>query len=308
MKYRCLGRTGLEVSVVGIGTWQFGGEWAKEFTVAEVRRILDAGADAGINLIDTAECYGASESLIGDAIRGSRERWLIATKFGHRYEGVPTRVDCWSPQEILEQLETSLRSLQTDYVDLYQFHSGTDEAFDQPELWEALRREQAAGKIRFLGISLKDNDNLHQTERATDVGADAIQVVYNRLDRRAETRVLRSCMEQDLGVLARVPLERGFLSGKYFPGATFVPEDIRSTYDREAVERNLELVAEIRGNEVPEGVDIAQWALAWCLSNPAVTAVLPGCKTVEQVQANAAAAAFVSDPTRHGPALGGERA
>jgi myo-inositol catabolism protein IolS len=294
VKYRGLGKTALRVSVVGIGTWQFGGEWGKRFTQGEVDRLLGRAGELGINLIDSAECYGdhLSESLIGQAIEGDRERWIIATKFGHKFHSNFERTDHWSPREVVQQLEASLKALHTDYVDLYQFHSGSDEAFDQEELWETLNEQVKKGKVRYLGISISSRDeNLYQTQRATDVGASAIQLVYNRLDRRPEQRVLPACREQDLGVLARVPLASGFLSGKYKPGAKFTNrDDVRSLQSQEEVQKNLELVQEIQKMEVPEGIEMAPWALAWCLQHAAVTCVIPGCKTVEQIESNASAA------------------
>jgi myo-inositol catabolism protein IolS len=294
VKYRRLGKTGLKVSVVGIGTWQFGGEWGKRFTQEEVDRLLGRAGELGINLIDSAECYGdhLSESLIGQAIKNERERWIVATKFGHKFHSNFERTDHWSPQEVVQQLEASLKALRTDYVDLYQFHSGGDEAFDQEELWETLNEQVKRGKVRYLGISISSRDeNLYQTQRATDVGASVIQLVYNRLDRRPERRVLPACRDQDLGVLARVPLASGFLSGKYKPGAEFTnKDDIRSLQSQEEVQKNLKLVQEIQKTEVPQGVAMAPWALAWCLQHPAVTCVIPGCKTVEQVESNASAA------------------
>lgn len=290
MKYRRLGRTDLKVSVIGLGTWQFGGEWGKTFTQEEVNAILGRAKELGINFIDTAECYGdhLSEALIGEAIRGERDQWVVATKFGHKFHGFRDRTEHWSAAEVQKQLEDSLKALQTDYIDLYQFHSGTDEVFDNDELWTMLDKEKQAGKIRFLGISLNKKNSMHQVEAATRVGADVIQVVYNRLDRRPEEDVFPSCQRQDLGVLARVPLASGYLSGKYRPDATFGERDVRR-YDEER-EKKLRLVEEIRRTEVPEGVDMAQWALAWCLQHPAVTCVIPGVKSVEQVEANAKAA------------------
>jgi len=188
-----------------------------------------------------------------------------------------------------------LKALQTDYIDLYQFHSGSDEAFDQDELWTLLDKQVQAGKIRHLGTSIGSNDNLHQTAASHKVGSQAIQVVYNRLDRKPEERVFPSCEEQDLGVLARVPLASGYLSGKYKPGAVFGDNDVRQRHDREQTAAKLEEVQRIRENEVPQGVDMATWSLAWCLKHPAVTAVIPGCKSPEQVISNAAAAEYVSD-------------
>lgn len=293
MKYRILGKTGLNVSVIGIGTWQFGGEWGLNYTQSEVDAILDRGRELGINLIDTAECYGdhLSESFIGDYLsRRNREDWLIATKFGHQFHERFTRTDRFDAAAVLEQLDASLKALKTDYIDLYQFHSGPDAAFDNDELWTLLDKQKQAGKILHLGTSIGSNDNLHQTEASTKVGVEAIQVVYNRLDRVPENRVFPSCERQQLGVLARVPLASGYLSGKYKPGAVFSETDVRHRHDPESTRRKLEEVEEIRRQEVQEGVDMAQWALAWCLKNPIVSTVIPGCKNPAQVEANAAAA------------------
>lgn len=296
MKYRRLGKTDLKVSVVGVGAWQFGGEWGQSFTPQEVKRLLDRARDLGINLIDTAECYGdhLSEALIGQAVEKERETWIIATKFGHKFPRPFERIEQWSPQEVLQQLEASLRALRTNTIDLYQFHSGTDQVFAQDDLWTMLNRQVQAGKIRYLGLSLSSRiDNVYQTERAAQVGVSVIQVVYNRLDRTPEERVLPLCRKQDLGVLARVPLASGLLSGKYQPGAVFSQEDdVRSRQDQPELQRRLKLVQEIQQNEVPAGTAMAPWALAWCLQHPAVTCVIPGCKTIEQVETNASAADF----------------
>jgi aryl-alcohol dehydrogenase-like predicted oxidoreductase len=280
---------------VGVGTWQFGGAWGKDFTQDEVDAVLDKASEVGINLLDTAECYGhhLSESFIGSYVarRKNRTDWVIATKFGHNHadRDNPARND-WSAQEVLKQLEASLTSLQTDYIDLYQFHSGPDAAFDNDELWTMLDKQVQAGKIRHLGISIGSNDNLHQTDAAERVNAKAIQVVYNRLDQTPENRVFPSCERQDLGVLARVPLASGYLSGKYKPGAEFAANDVRSRHDKEATAAKLRKVEEIQQQELPQGVNMAEWALAWCLKHPAVTTVIPGCKSPEQVETNARAA------------------
>ena len=298
MKYRRLGSTELKVSVVGIGTWQFGGEWGRDYTQQEADAILEKGRELGINLIDTAECYGdhLSESLIGDYLsRGRREDWIVATKYGHQFHERFTRTDVFNADKVVAQLDASLAALKTDYIDLYQFHSGPDAAFDSDELWQVLDKQVQAGKIRYLGTSIGSNDNLHQTEQSTKVNSRAIQVVYNRLDRQPEERVFPSCEQQDLGVLARVPLASGYLSGKYKPGAVFGSDDVRHRHDAEATRRKLEEVERIAREEVPEGVDMASWALAWCLRHPAVTAVIPGCKDPEQVAANARAVELVTE-------------
>ena len=179
-----------------------------------------------------------------------------------------------------------------EQIDLYQFHSGGDEVFDNDALWTMLDKQVEAGKIGHLGISISSGlDPAHQVSRAVEFGASTIQVVYNRLDRGPEETAFPSCIAQDLGVLARIPLASGFLSGKYQPGARFTEEsDLRSGWDHQRIEDRLRQVQQIQEEEVPDGVPMAPWALAWCLQHPAVTCVIPGCKTVEQVESNAGAA------------------
>jgi len=292
MKYRRLGKTDLRVSVVGVGTWQFGGEWAKDFSQDDADAILRTAHELGMNLIDTAECYGdhTSEALIGNAVHQDRDRWIIATKFGHAFHGFLNRTDERGPQDAVRQLEASLRALRTDYVDILQYHSIRNNEFDNPELRQTLIKLKEQGKVRHIGNSISPNDNLHQTDASAQAQVQVIQVVYNRLDRKPEQGVFKSCIRQDLGVLARVPLASGFLSGKYKPGDKFPSHDVRSGYKPEDVDKWLREVQKIEQTEVPAGVPMATWALAWVLQNPAVTTVIPGCKNPQQVRSNAAAA------------------
>ena len=294
MQYRRLGKTDLVVSVIGVGTWQFGGEWGKDFAQGEVDAIFDRARHHGINLVDTAECYGdhLSERLVGQAIARDRGKWVLATKFGHHFHGFLDRTTVYDPDDVRKQLEGSLKALKTDHIDLYQFHSGNNDMFQTPGLWELLDGFVKSGKVRHLGISVSPNDNLFQIDRATQVGASVVQVVYNRLDRKPEEGLFQSCLKQDLGVLARVPLASGYLSGKYKPGTEFPPGDVRATHDAKGLEEKLREVERIRKSEVPTGVDMAQWALAWCLKDDAVTSVIPGCKDPAQLDSNAAAASL----------------
>jgi aryl-alcohol dehydrogenase-like predicted oxidoreductase len=293
MRYRILGKTGLRVSVVGVGTWQFGGEWGREFSQAEADAILDAAAECGINLIDTAECYGdhLSERFIGDYLaRRDRSRWIVATKFGHRFNRFMNRDDDFSVAGVQEQLEASLRALRLEAIDLYQFHSGPDAVFQNQELWALLAEQQRAGKIRHLGASIMQKGSELQAHEAGKFGIEVLQVFYNRLDRRAEQMYFLHAEKNRLGILARVPLASGLLTGKYRPGVTFAANDVRATFDPEKLKRDLAEVERLQKEEVPPGVPMAQWALAWCLKNPVVTALIPGCKNPKQVRANAQAA------------------
>ena len=288
MQYRTLGKTGLRVSVIGLGTWQFGGEWGKNFEQVEVNQILGTARDLGINLIDTAECYGdhLSETLIGRAIQHNRKDWILATKFGHTFEGHLKRGGAWSVKEVLKQLDQSLKALKTDYIDLYQSHSASDEFFNQDALWSALQEQVKAGKIRHLGNSIS-NDLLHQIDESEKWGIEAVQVIYNRLDRKPEEAIFPYAKAKNIGVLARVPLASGYLTGKYNLGSSFAKDDVRATHKEEFRIQRIRQVEEIHKTEVPQGVDMAQWALNWCLKNPQISAVIPGCKNAAQVKSNA---------------------
>lgn len=283
--------------MIGLGTWQFGGEWGHDFTQTEVDGIIDAAREEGINLIDTAECYGdhLSEKLIGKAVESDRDNWFIATKFGHIFKDFLDRDRDFTPKGLIDQLDASLAALGTDYVDLLQYHSAWDNEFDNPALGELLRKLKDQGRIRHFGLSISPNTNAYQTGRAAEIGAETIQVVYNRLQREPEKEVFPLCRRDDLGVFARVPMASGLLSGKYRPGSTFTGKDVRATRDAEVLEKQLREVERIRREEVPENTDMASWALAWVLSNPAVTSVIPGCKNPEQVRKNAAAAEIEVD-------------
>lgn len=300
MKYRRLGSTGLDVSVIGIGTWQFGGEWGKNFEQAEVDAMFDAARAAGINLIDTAECYGdhESERLIGAAIERDRDRWVVCTKFGHKFHGFTDRTEPRTPADVVEQTESSLRALRTDRIDVHQYHSWGDAQFFGDDVHAALLKLIDQGKVRHLGNSVGSNANVSQVGASAGRRVEVIQLIYNRLDRKPEETTLPLCRTQNLGVLARVPLASGLLSGKYGPGHVFPAGDVRSKWKGmvEGDEKHRELQA--ARAEVPAGVEMAAWALAWCLREEGVTAVIPGCKDVAQVRQNAAAADLVPDSQR----------
>ena len=295
MLYRTLGSTGLNVSVVGIGTWQFGGEWGKDFEQTEVDAMFARGHELGINLIDTAECYGdhLSEQFVGRAIEGKRDQWIVATKFGHKFHGPFDRTEPRRPGDVIDQLTDSLKALRTDHVDLLQYHSWGDDSFFDEDVLAALLRAKEQGLFRFLGNSVGSNANVKQVAASRDMRVEAIQIIYNRLDRTPEEEVFKVCQEQSLGVLARVPLASGLLSGKYKPGQQFPKGDVRERQNREQIDAKLAEAEKIAKEEVPAGVAMSQWALAWCLKHPAVTSVIPGCKSVEQVEHNAAAASLL---------------
>jgi aryl-alcohol dehydrogenase-like predicted oxidoreductase len=195
---------------------------------------------------------------------------------------------------VQKQLEDSLKALQTDTIDIYQYHSVRDSEFFNEELWKLLWDAKRAGKIRHIGNSISGNiDPRPQAEASTRAHVEVLQVLYNRLDPRPEATVFPLAQKLNLGILARVPLASGFLTGKYKPGAKFPPGDTRHEQKPEVIEQKLCEVQRIAKEEVTPGVPMVQWALAWCLNHPAVTAVIPGCKDVKQVESNAKAADLV---------------
>lgn len=298
MRYRTLGKTGLQPSVIGLGTWQFGGEWGVDFSQSAVDAILDAASTAGINFIDTAECYGPdhlSERLIGDYLsRHDRSRWIVATKFGHHFNHFMDRTDDFSVAGVQQQLEASLRALRVETIDLYQFHSGSDELFRNQELWSMLAEQKQAGKIRHLGASILQKGSEIQAHQAAQMGAEVLQVFYNRLDQRPEQLYFPSAERDRLGIIGRVPLASGLLTGKYKPGQSFAANDVRSKLGMERLERDLTEVARLQREEVPPGIPLGNWAIAWCLRLPLVACVVCGCKNPDQARTNAAAAELLS--------------
>jgi len=289
MQYRRLGSTGLTVSAIGVGTWQLSGLWGKQFEQREVDSIFSRARELGVNFLDTAECYGPghlSERLVGNALAGAREHWIVATKFGHNPDN-DLGAENYGPAQVQVQLEESLRALQTDYIDVYQLHSAQDEFFDNDELWTMLDKQVRAGKVRYLGNSIGNPLMRHQLEKSRDYGISVIQTPYNAVQRRAAKHVFPVARELDLGVVARAPLAMGLLSGRYRAGHEF--NDVRAMFlSRKHIDQTLQAADEAL-KATPAGMDPATWASAWCLQEPAVSTVIPGTKSLAQLEVNAMA-------------------
>ncbi len=298
MNYRTLGRTGLRVSEVGFGAWAIGGPsklgpveigWGEVDDAASIRAI-QAARDAGVTFFDTSDAYGAgrSEVLIGKALRSNRDQVVIATKVGNRTSPEGKWVKDFSKPWILEAIEGSLRRLGMDYVDLYQLHSPTDLAGYGDDAFEALEMLKAQGKIRFSGVSV--GPAAHGPWVIQHTPADTIQVVYNMLEREPEKELLPLAQQRGIGIIARVPLASGFLTGKFKADVAFPANDHRAgTYTAEKVRRMVAQVAQLSFLTVGKRRTLAQAALQYCLAHPAVSTVIPGAKTPEQARDNSAA-------------------
>ena len=297
MQYRTLGRTGLRVSEVGFGAWAIGGPsklgeveigWGAVDDAASLAAI-EAAYDAGVTFFDTSDAYGAgrSEQLIGKALKSKRTQVVVATKVGNRtIEG--KWIKDFSRAWIVQAAEASLARLGMDYIDLYQLHSPSDTAAYLPEAFEALTQLKRQGKIRYGGVSV--GPAAHGPWVIQHTPADTIQVVYNLLDREPEQELLPAAIRHNIGIIARVPLASGFLTGKFSPDTTFPPDDHRSkTYSPEKVRRMVDQVQRLGFLTEGKRKTLAQAALQYCLASPAVSVVIPGAKTPEQARANAAA-------------------
>jgi aryl-alcohol dehydrogenase-like predicted oxidoreductase len=292
MGRRVLGRTGLEVSPICIGTWQLAGpvtfdgkpdghpDPGKENVL---RLIRELGA-RGINAIDAAEQYGDGEAerRVGEAIRGERDRWVISTKFGYRVGPGQRRIDDASPPTILPSLEGSLRRLGTDWIDVYLYHCRPDPA-DLAEAAEILGRARAEGKVRAIGISTADVEMARALEAHGLL--DVVQFPSNLLEPAdALLGFARGC---GAGVQLRGVMAQGRLSGKYFGGApVFGADDTRSRWA--AGERFERFGALARW--LPEGMTMAQFAVRWALDQPGVHTVCLGAKTLGDYEVALAAA------------------
>lgn len=298
MNYRRLGRTELMVSEVGFGGLPIGGlRWGDvrdEYSLAALRHAFDLG----INFFDTADIYGRghSEELLAQALGPVRPNILIATKVGiDFYHGEPARPN-FDPAYIRTALEHSLERLRTDYVDLYQLHNPPQKLARDERAWETLRELRDAGKVRCFGVSCRTANDARAYIRAaqaqgdTRAFGDTLQVAYNLLDQEAAAKdVFVQAHRDDWGIISRVPLASGALTGKYSATHHFPPNDFRAGWSAERLAQTARDVQALRFLEKP-GRTMAQAAIAFCLSQPAVGTVISGAKTTEQIAENAAAA------------------
>ena len=297
MQSRRLGKTGWDVSEIGFGAWAIGGEWG-ETDEEESMAALHAAVDAGVTFFDTADVYGdgRSERLLGRLLRERDERLVVATKFGRRVEQDPA---LFTYENLRAWLERSRENLGVEAVDLVQLHSPPWETYYLPEVHEACSRLVQEGLVRAYGVSVeKVEEGLKAIEYD---GVATIQLIFNLLRQRPAELFFEQARRRDVGVIVRVPLASGLLTGKFDRNSTFAAEDHRA-YNRQGeqfdrgetfsgvdYEVGLEVVEELRPL-VPAGATLAQLALRWILTFDAVSTVIPGAKTPEQARANAAAA------------------
>jgi len=298
MEQRVLGRTGRQVGVVGLGAWQLGADWG-QVTESDAMATLEAAVDAGVTFIDTADVYGdgRSEQIVG---RFAKEHpgLTVATKMGRRVEQIPEN---YVMENFRAWNERSRRNLGVDTIDLVQLHCPPTPVYSTDAVFDALDTLVAEKKIAAYGVSVETCD-----EALTAIarpGVATVQIILNAFRLKPLEQVLPAARAAGVGIIARVPLASGLLSGKYDENTTFAPDDHRTfnrhgeafdvgeTFSGVDFATGLEAVRRL-APLVPPGATMAQFALRWILEQEGVSVVIPGARNPEQARANAAAAAL----------------
>ncbi len=299
MEQRPLGRTGRSVSVVGLGTWQLGADWG-EVSESDAREVLEASYEAGVRFFDTADVYGdgRSEQVIGRFLAEVPDI-MVGTKMGRRVEQEP---GSYTAEAFREWTDRSRRNLGVDTLDLVQLHCPPSATIDDDATWDALDALVADGAVAAYGVSVETCEQALAAIRRP--GLSAVQIILNAFRHKPLDEVLPAAAEAGVGVIVRVPLASGLLSGKYDTTTTFADDDHRSfnrdggafdvgeTFSGVGWETGLEAAEEFTrlvDQHGPQGASAAQTAIAWAWQQPGVSTVIPGARSAEQARANAAA-------------------
>ena len=297
MEQRPLGRTGADVSVIGLGTWQLGGDWG-DVTEDDAADVLDAALDAGVTLLDTADVYGdgRSEQRIRRALVARADRPFVATKAGRRADLFEAAQ--YTPESLRAWIDRSRRNLGVETLDLVQLHCPPPATYEDDRVYDTLDTLVAEGAIAAYGVSVETvAEGLRALQRP---GVQSLQVILNVFRRKPLEELLPAAVKADVGILARVPLASGLLTGKYDETTTFAPDDHRNfnrngeafdvgeTFSGVPFEVGLAAAREVA--EIAGDAPTAAFALRWVIDQPGVTTVIPGARTVEQVLGNVAAA------------------
>jgi aryl-alcohol dehydrogenase-like predicted oxidoreductase len=298
MQYRVLGNTGMRVSVIGFGAWAIGGASAASGTpfgwggttddesLAAIRR----ARELGVNFFDTSDSYGfgRSESLLGIVLSRYRREMIIATKVGVVRTSSGDLKKDFSRKHILLAVDGSLKRLRTDYIDLYQLHNPTLDDLRREEIQETMDRLQELGKIRYWGVSIFTPEE--GIEIINKRWGYALQVLYNALNQAPAQQLFPLAKERGYGIIARVPLASGLLTGKYRPDTVFSREDVRQNFlTPKRLEEVTPRVDEVRSIVGGAERSLAEASLRFVLAHEAVSTTIPGAKNVRQIESNAAA-------------------
>ena len=297
MKYRELGRTGWKVSTISFGSWAIGGTWGSVDDKHSLEA-LHTALDQGVNFFDTADVYGdgRSERLLAQLKKERKEEFYIATKAGRRLD--PHTAGGYNRKNMNAFVDRSLKNLDAETIDLLQLHCPPTDVYYRPEVFEVLDDLVKDGKIRYYGVSV---EKVEEALKAIEYpGVQTVQIIFNIFRQRPADLFFSEALKKKVGILARVPLSSGMLTGKFNKQSKFEEDDHRSfnrngeafdkgeTFSGIDYETGLKAVEELR-KVVPERMSMAQFALAWILSFDAVTCAIPGAKKEAQVLENVAA-------------------
>ena len=290
MQYKKLGRSGIEVSELGYGCWPIGGGWGNKDDDRDIKSLRNA-FDKGVTFYDTAMGYGGghSEEVIGKAFKGMRDKVVIATKIGPKADPMLSVHKAYPAEWIIKCTEDSLKRLDTDYLDMQQIHTWRDHYTDSPEWYEAMIKLKEQGKIRAIGVSAEDWEWDGALRIVESEKIDSVQCIYNIFDQQPKEKLYPKSIEHKVGILVRVSLFEGLLSGKLRPGHNFVEGDWRGKFLTEEklqeVSPRLDALEALLDDETPT---LASLGLKFCLSHKAVSTVLVGMTNPKHVDANCA--------------------
>ncbi len=295
MKYRTLGSTGIQVSEISLGTWQVGGKWGSAFNAKNAAQILNEAVDQGINFIDTADVYenGLSERAVGELVRSRSEKIHIATKCGRFIN--PHVSDGYQPKVLRQYVEQSLKNTGLDCIDLIQLHCPPTEVYYRQEIFEEFDKLKAEGKLLNLGVSV---EKVEEALKAIDYpNVKTVQIICNMFRHRPTELFFKEAQKRNIGIIARVPLASGLLTGKFNKDSTFLKDDHRhfnrngeafdkgETFSGIDYHLGLEAVAQLQ-TIFKEKAPLAQVALKWILMHDAVSCIIPGVSKLEQLYSN----------------------
>ena len=300
MKHRTLGKTGFQVSEVSLGAWQIGGKWGEPFDESVAERTINAAIDAGVTFIDTADVYdgGKSERAVARVVKSRSEEVRIATKVGRRFS--PHVAASYLPEGIVGYVNDSLANMDVDAIDLVQLHCPPTDVYYRPDIFETLDRLKAEGKILHYGVSV---EKVEEAIKASEYpGVASVQIIFNMFRQRPAELLFDLLRERNVGVIVRVPLASGLLSGKLTAGSTFGAKDHRTfnrrgeafdqgeTFGGVDFETGLRAVEELKSVLGNTDATLAQIALRWILMFGAASCVIPGASRADQATENVRAA------------------
>jgi aryl-alcohol dehydrogenase-like predicted oxidoreductase len=294
MNYRKLGKTGLNISEISLGTWQVGGRWGDDFSHPNADKILNFAIDHGVNFIDTADVYGdgESEKAVGRVVRSRSEKVYVATKCGRKLS--PHINSAYTPEVLRKFVDNSLRNMGLERLDLIQLHCPPHEVYYRPEIFGLFEQLKQEGKIANLGVSVEKVEEALKAIEYPNV--TTVQIIFNMFRQRPSELFFKEAQKKDVGIIVRVPLASGLLTGKYHKNMTFSERDHRNfnrngaafdkgeTFSGIDFNTGLEAVEELK--KIFPNQNLSLLALKWILMFPEVSCIIPGASRVDQLESN----------------------